>query len=126
MCGPSALELRMHLPNRPTNAGMLSHDALLVRISTLARRFAVGTALLTGLDDHDVVDDVSYDVVLDCLIKICAGQWNVRPRSLRSYVRNAVRQRAVDYLRRSEHRAERDAENARRRGAGRACSRELP
>jgi RNA polymerase sigma factor (sigma-70 family) len=103
----------MHLPNRPTNADMMSDDALLVRISALARRSAVGTVLLVGLDGQDVVDDVAHDVVLDCLIKIRAGQWDVRPRSLRSYVRNAVRQRAVDYLRRCEHRAERDAEHAR-------------
>ena len=62
---------------------------------------------------RDVADDIAQDVVLECLLKVRAGRWRVAREALGAFVRRLVRRRAVDWLRRSQRRSERNAEHAR-------------
>ena len=96
-----------------TNGRATSGNILLTRISAYAHSLAMVFGTLVGLDEQGVIDDIAQDVVLECLIKLRTGQWDVEPDYLRVYVRNAVRMRTVDYLRRSLHRDDRQAEHVR-------------
>jgi RNA polymerase sigma factor (sigma-70 family) len=97
----------------PTHGRPRSRNRLLARIARYARRYAWCLAIIAGVEEEGFVGDIAHDVTLDCLVKIRTGLWGDGPRSLKAYVRTAVRLRLVDYLRRGYHREERDAEHLR-------------
>lgn len=88
------------------NSTDAAHDALLVEIAALARRIA---RRVVRTDP----DDVAQDVVLECLMKMRAGEWTADRASLSGLVRRMVRGRAVDSVRRQRRREERETEHGR-------------
>lgn len=100
-------------PTSSTNARPQSYDKSLVRIAAYARRFATCLAIIADIEEEGVVDDIAQDLVLECLMRVRSGEWGDGPRSVKAFVRTAVRKRVVDYLRRGYHREERDAEHLR-------------
>jgi RNA polymerase sigma factor (sigma-70 family) len=98
------LLMRMSPSSTSTYADPLVDDALLARITRLARRYA-----MVIVDDRDVAKDIAQNVVIDYLIKARSGRRRIRLSSLRSHVQKIVNRRAVDWLRRSQRRADREA-----------------
>ncbi len=81
--------------------------AVLVDIGERARRHAA------RIVDRDTAEDIAQDLVIDCLERMRAGTWSVRPDGIDAYVGCVVRRRTIDGLRRAQSRAEREAEHAR-------------
>jgi RNA polymerase sigma factor (sigma-70 family) len=53
-----------------------------------------------GLVPKHSREDVAQDVTLECLIRMRAGEWEVAPEAVVSYVFRAVERKAIDYVRR--------------------------
>jgi DNA-directed RNA polymerase specialized sigma24 family protein len=97
----------MH-PQRPTPATRVETelDALLAHIDVIAlacAREKVG---------RQAAPDIAHDVVLECLIKIRDGIWDVAPDDLVRCVRRMVQSKAVDQLRQRQRRDGRELEHA--------------
>jgi RNA polymerase sigma factor (sigma-70 family) len=90
-----------HAPTEAPFAGELD-DAILARITRIARRYAMRI-----VNDAAVAKDIAQDVVVDYMIKARAGR-RLRLSSLRSHLQKIVKRRAVDHLRRSQHRLARE------------------
>jgi RNA polymerase sigma factor (sigma-70 family) len=90
-------------------------NTLLTEVSALAHSMALDFSDLIGIDDAygDAAEDIAQEIVLDCLIRIREGRWCARTTVLRSYVRNAVYLKTLDYLRRTIRRTDRNAEHVR-------------
>jgi RNA polymerase sigma factor (sigma-70 family) len=88
---------------KETAAEQLNDEDLIVQIASLAREFAM---IIVA---KDRADDIAQDVVLQCLVKIRAGAWRADAAELPVFVQRVVRRRAVDLLRRSRARNERQA-----------------
>lgn len=89
----------------PTEA--TNEEALLIALSTLARRFA-GRIL-----PRDAAEDLAQDVVLECLIKLRSGRWRIDGLLVAGLARRMVQSRSIDALRRVQRRSSRNAEHAR-------------
>lgn len=81
-------------------------DTLVIEIQRLARRFAAKRV------PSETADDIAQDVVLECLVKLRAGQWTVRHKDLSDFVRKVVRRRIADWLRRCDRERARNVEYA--------------
>jgi len=92
---------------RIENSPALTGGALVVEIHRQARAFAE-----RGLAAA-VADDIAQDITLDCLVKIRAGQWTPPAADLSKVLREIVRRRAADWVRRRQHGAQRNAEHGR-------------
>ena len=100
---------------RTEDSPALTGGALFVEIHRQARAFAE-----RGLAAA-VADDIAQDITLDCLVKIRAGQWTLPAADLSKVLREIIRRRAADGVRRRQHIAERNAEHGRRAQRARAC-----
>jgi RNA polymerase sigma factor (sigma-70 family) len=99
----------MHRP--PTNSSAhveTELDALLIRID------AVALALAREIVVRHAAADIAHDVVLECLVKIRDGTWDVAPEDLIRCVRRMVQSKAVDQLRQRQRRDERELQHATR------------
>jgi len=76
------------------NAHAAADERLLISISRLAHVFVI------GLVPKHSREDVAQDVTLECLIRMRAGEWEVAPEAVVSYVFRAVERKAIDYVRR--------------------------
>ena len=85
----------------------LNDEQLIAEIASLARGFAMNIVA------EDLADDIAQDVALQCWMKIRGGQWRVEAAELSTFVRRVVRRRAVDLLRRSQARDQRQLDYAR-------------
>jgi RNA polymerase sigma factor (sigma-70 family) len=94
------------MATRPMSTG-LEHVGLLIEIAHLAHRFA------SEVVARDIAEDVAQDVVLECLIKVREQTWHADDASIQGLIRNMVRRRAIDSLRRTQRREERNAEHVR-------------
>lgn len=81
--------------------------ALLIEISTLARRFA-----RRRLPREDA-DDLAQDIVLECLVNVRAGKGGINVSLLPGFVRHMVRLRTIDARRRRCRRSSTDRYYAR-------------
>jgi RNA polymerase sigma factor (sigma-70 family) len=108
----------MQTPTAPPDTRTTLPDTLLSQIAALARDFSIFLSIAAGYDDEVIAEDIAHDVVLDCVLRIRAGEWAVPSRSLAAYVRNAVRRRMLDCLRRDYHRLEREEDYVREVCAG--------
>lgn len=81
--------------------------SLLLSVYTIAREYA-GSVLRC-----DSPEDLAQDVVLECLVRLRAGAWQLDPSRLAGFVRRVAKRRSIDALRRQQRRAVRDAEHAR-------------
>ena len=86
---------------------------LFKRIRRTARLCAVRV-----LGDRQAAADVAQEVVLFVLVRMRYGDWDVRPKHLKAYVRWLTRRRLVDRIRRSDRLTEREAEHVREWTAG--------
>jgi DNA-directed RNA polymerase specialized sigma24 family protein len=82
--------------------GSTNEEACLITISTIARRYARKRVPL------DVAEELTQDVILECLVHLRAGRRWTDTTSLTAYVRKMVRRRAND-SRRYERRRSRNA-----------------
>jgi RNA polymerase sigma factor (sigma-70 family) len=80
------------------NANAPGDERLLLEISTLAHTFVI------GLVPKHSREDVAQDATLECLIRMRAGEWDVAPEAVVSYVFRAVERKAIDYARRRKGR----------------------
>jgi RNA polymerase sigma-70 factor (ECF subfamily) len=85
-------------------------EALLVEVTSLARQLA-REFRRRGISPKDL----AQDVVLECLTEIRAGHWRRDSAPLAAIVRNKVRRRGIDELRRRRRAEKREAEFARER-----------
>ena len=111
-CEPSYEPPSDHPPAVDTAVDTPVDGDLLLHISRLARIFAVGV-----IPRHSR-KDVAQDIVLDCLIKMRAGEWDVVPTAVDSYVFRAVQLKAVDFIRRRQRRRIRELEHGRELNEG--------
>jgi RNA polymerase sigma factor (sigma-70 family) len=97
----------MHTP--PTSSATRVEtelDALLIRID------AIALARAREIVVRHAAADIAHDVVLECLVKIRDGTWDVAPDDLIRCVRRMVQSKAVDQLRQRQRRDERESEHA--------------
>jgi len=87
-------------------------EDLLIRIGKLARIFTFGRVA-----KHSRAD-VAQDIVLDCLVKMRAGEWDVEPNAVDSYVFRAVELKAYDLIRRRKRLRARELEHGRELNEG--------
>jgi RNA polymerase sigma factor (sigma-70 family) len=99
-----------HAP--PDVADPVIDEDLLIYISKQARIFAVGV-----IPKHSL-KDVAQDIALESLIRMRAGEWDVAPDAIDSYVFWAVRLKSFDLIRRRQRRKAREQEHARELNEG--------
>lgn len=85
------------------SAQPLQGDALVVEIHKQVRTIA------GNLMSHDRADDVTQDVLLDCLERMRDGTWNVAPEHLEAHLVCVVLRRRSDTRKRRGRTASRDA-----------------
>jgi RNA polymerase sigma-70 factor (ECF subfamily) len=84
------------------NAYAAADERVLIYISRLAHVFVI------GLVPKHSREDVAQDVTLKCLIRMRAGEWEVAPEAIVSYVFRAVEHEAIDFARRRKGRKARE------------------
>src|SRR5438094_18782 len=82
-------------------------NRLLMKIYALAKRIAPHL-VMDGFIERQDVEDLVHDVTVNCLEKLRRGRTQINEERLRQFVRRMTRQRAIDLLRRSLIRTERD------------------
>jgi RNA polymerase sigma factor (sigma-70 family) len=99
------------LDDLPTFEVPVDED-LLIHIAKLARIFTIGRVAKRSRPD------VAQDIVLDCLVKMRAGEWDVPPNAVDSYVFRAVELKAFDLIRRRKRLRQRELEHGRELDGG--------
>lgn len=97
----------MDTPIHPAARIEIEPDALILTIETIALTRA------RDFGPKHARGDLTQSVVLDCLIKISRGTWDVAPDDLIRSVRHMVQCKSVNEFRGSQRRDERQAEHLR-------------